>query len=60
MHLQRKEVNLFSRFEKLVFGRLDIISQYQRSHNEYCATRFQYLDGQIKAIQEQLGDMCFG
>jgi len=50
----------FLRFEQMVLSRLNTIVQDQRSHHEFCTSRFQHLDGQVEPIQEQLGDMYYG
>jgi len=32
----------------------------RKDHYTFCAARFQHLDGQIKAIIDQLADMYYG
>jgi len=49
----------FSYFERMVLGRLDSLATTQRDHFELSAARFQHLDDQIEAIQDQLAHIHF-
>ena len=48
----------FSNFDQLVIGKLDNLTMEQRNHHEFCIARFQHMDLQIEAVQEQLAVMA--
>jgi len=47
-----------SNFEQLVIGKLDNLTLQQMNHHEFCTARFQHMDLQIEAVQEQLAVMA--
>jgi len=44
----------YSRFEQTMINKLDYLTTEQRNHHEFCTTRFQHINLQIEAIQEQI------
>jgi len=47
-------------FERLMISRMDIFAYDQKNHPEFCMARFQNLDEQIEAVQNQLFDLQYG
>jgi len=39
---------------------MDTMTSDQKDHYEFCATRFQHLDGQIEVVSQQLSNFQYG
>jgi len=55
-----ERITSMSPFERLVLSKMNNFADEQRSHHEFCVSRFQNLDEQIEVVHNQLFELQYG